>query len=139
MGVFTLLPHLVSVYRDGGQERSRKRMIIKELYRKIGIELDVHNLIVDYTLSDGRRAHNAYQIIENQVKVTDADLIQGVRNQIPEGSRICMITEVKGDYELTELSDIADSVELLAVDKRMIYLDRKLAQEYVNEIRRGEL
>lgn len=114
-------------------------MIIKELYRKIGIELDVHNLIVDYTLADGRRAHNAYQIIENQVKVTDADLIQGVRNQIPEGSRICMITEVKGDYELTELSDIADSVELLAVDKRMIYLDHKLAQEYVNEIRRGEL
>ncbi len=114
-------------------------MTIKEIFWGIGAELEVHNLVIDYTLSDGRRAHNVRQVFGSQVHATDEALIAAVKDQMPKGSRICMIAEVKGDYGLSELAQIADSVEMLAVDKRMVYLDRELAQEYVDEIRRGEL
>lgn len=113
-------------------------MFIKELYRKMGVEICVHNLITDYTLPDGRRAHKAYQILSNQVKATDSDLIAAVVQQLPKGSRICMVTEIEGDIELSDLSKMAESVEFLAVNKRVVYLDRELAQEYVGEMKRGE-
>ena len=114
-------------------------MFIKELFKAVGIELNVHNLIADYTLPDGRRAHNAFQVLANQVKADDDALIAQVNCQIPKGSRICMIAEIKGDFELSELSRLAESVELLFVNKRMVYLDRELAQEYVDEVKKGEL
>lgn len=50
-----------------------------------------------------------------------------------------MIAEIEGDFELQELSRLAESVELLFTNKRMVYLDRELAKEYVDEVKRGEL
>lgn len=114
-------------------------MFIKELFKVAGLELNVYNLIADYTLPDGRRAHNAFQVLWHQVSAADDALIAQVRSQIPKGSRICMIAEIKGDFELSELSKLAESVELLFIDKRMVYLDRDLAKEYVDEVKRGEL
>lgn len=114
-------------------------MFIKELFKAAGLELNVYNLIVDYTLPDGRRAHNAFQVLGHRVKADDDALIAQVKCQIPKESRICMIAEIEGDFELQELSRLAESVELLFTDKRMVYLDRELAKEYVDEVKRGEL
>ena len=114
-------------------------MFIKELFKETGFELNVYNLIADYTLPDGRRAHNAFQTLANQVRVDDDALIEQVKRWIPNGSRICMITEIKGDFELSELSKLAESVELPVVNSRVVYLDLELAQEYVDEARKERL
>ena len=114
-------------------------MFIKELFKSAGLELNVYNLIADYTLSDGRRAHNVFQVLGHGMRVDDNALIAQVKCQIPKGSRICTISEIKGDFELSELSRLAESVELLFTDKRMIYIDRDLAKEYVDEVKKGEL
>ena len=111
-------------------------MVIKELFKAVGIEINVYNLIVDYTLPDGRREHNAFQALAYGVEADDDMLVAQVKCQIPKGSRICMIAEIKGDFELPELSRLAESVELLFADKRMVYLDRELAKEYVDEVKR---
>lgn len=78
-------------------------------------------------------------ICKYQIKADDDALIAQVKCQVPKGSRICMIAEIEGDFELSELSRLAESVELLFVNKRMVYLDRELAKEYVGEVKRGEL
>lgn len=114
-------------------------MFIKDLFKAAGLELNVYNLIADYTLPDGRRAHNAFQVLGHRVKADDDALIAQVKCQIPKESRICMIAEIEGDFELQELSRLAESVELLFTNKRMVYLDRELAKEYVDEVKRGEL
>ena len=43
-------------------------MFIKELFKTVGLELNVYNLIADYTLPDGRRAHKAFQVLGHRVK-----------------------------------------------------------------------
>lgn len=111
-------------------------MFLKELYKAIGIDLEVHNLIVDFTLSDGTRAHDAFQAIGNTVKSTK-DMVDLVREQIPEGSRICLIMEIEGDYELPELMELATSPELFWTAKRCVFMDEELAKEYVDEVRGG--
>lgn len=119
--------------------RNGNKLFIKELFKAAGFELNVHNLIADYTLPDGRRMHNAFQVLGNQVEMDDNTLIEQAKTQIPKGSRICIITEIKGDFELPELSRLAESFGLLLAEKRIIYLDRELAQEYIDEIKRGKL
>ena len=84
-------------------------MFIKELFKAAGLELNVYNLIADYTLPDGRRAHNAFQVLGHGMTADDNALIAQVKCQIPKGSRICMISEIKGDFELSELSRLAES------------------------------
>lgn len=108
-------------------------MVLKELFNAIGLELEVHNLITDYKLKDGRCAHVAQQVVGNQVKVTDDMLIENVRRYLPEGSRICTIFEVQGDYELPELDRLCTSVELMRVNKRCVFMDNELAEDYVKE------
>ena len=46
----------------------RVTMFIKELFKTVGLELNVYNLIADYTLPDGRRAHKAFQVLGHRVK-----------------------------------------------------------------------
>lgn len=113
-------------------------MFVKESYKAAGIELNVYNLLADYTLPDGRRAHNVFQVLGYGVKVNDEELIAQVKHQISRGSQICMITEIKGDFELSELSKLAETAMLLLTDNRIVYLDRELAKEYVDEVKRGD-
>lgn len=107
-------------------------MFLKELCKAIGVDLEVRNLIVDYTLSDGTRLYTAVQTI-NLVEATDESLISLVREQIPEGSRICLIMEIEGEYEIPELMELAASPELFWTAKRCVFMDEELAREYVNE------
>lgn len=113
-------------------------MFLKELYKAIGIDLDVHNLIIDYTLPDGARVHVTHQIIANQIKVTDQDLIKAVKSSLPDGSRICTIYEIQGDYELDELEKLAMSPKLLNAVVRCLYADEELVKEYVAEVAAGK-
>lgn len=108
-------------------------MRLKEVYKKIGIELEVHNLITDYTLKDGRRAHIASQVIAHGTPCTDEMMIQSVRELLPEGSRICGIMEIYGEYDLDGLQKFAASFEALYAKKRPIYFDRELLKEYLRE------
>lgn len=109
-------------------------MFLKDLFKDAGLELDVRNLIIDYKLKDGRCEHVAQQIITNQITVDDDMLIEVVKQKLTEGSRICTIFEIKGDYELPELERLCTSVELMCVDKRCVFMDRELAEEYVREL-----
>jgi|GEM_PF-4545353 len=109
-------------------------MFLKELYRKIGIELEVHNIVTDYTLSDDRaRAHIAHQIVANGISCTDKDIIARIREALPAGSRIACIVEVFGDYELTQLEELASTQQLLKAQTRWLYHDMDLVKEYMAE------
>lgn len=112
-------------------------MFLKELYKAVGVNLDVHNLIIDYTLVDGRRAHIATQIIANGEKYSDQQLVAGVKSVLPLGSRVCTICEIMGDYEITELEKLATSAKLAEVDKKCIFIDQSLIQEYLAEFMNG--
>ncbi|MBO5197594.1 MAG: hypothetical protein J6B85_03625 [Lachnospiraceae bacterium] len=106
---------------------------VRELYQAHGIELEVHNLVVDYTLPDGSRAHVANQVIASGIPCTDEVMIQKVREGLPEGSRICGIVEIYGDYELKDLEVLSCSWDGMYVKKRAIYCDRELLKEYLRE------
>lgn len=109
-------------------------MFLKELYRKLGIELEVHNLITDYTLADGKtRAHIAHQVVANGIPCTDGLLVEHVRIELPKGSRIACIAEVFGDYELKELEEMACTGKVLREKSRWLYHDMALIKEYMAE------
>jgi hypothetical protein len=114
-------------------------MIIQELYKALGIDLKAYNLIVDYTLVNGVRAHKAMQVLANGIIPDDKMLVTQVKSQLPQDSRICSIVEIKGDFELSELSDLAESVAGFIAPKRTVYLDQELHREYIEEIKRGIL
>ncbi len=106
-------------------------MVLKEIFNAAGLELDVRNLIIDYKLKDGRYAHVTQQVLGNQIVISDDRLIETVRNHLPEGSRICTVFEVQGDYELPELERLCTSIELMRVNKRCVFMDKELAEEYI--------
>lgn len=109
-------------------------MFLKELYRKIGVELDVHNIITDYTLSDGKtRAHIAHQVISNGINCTDKTLVEHVKSVLPRGSRIACMVEVFGDYEVAELEELANTGKVLEAKTRWLYHDMDLIKEYAAE------
>lgn len=108
-------------------------MFIKELYKAIGIELEVHNIIVDYTSANGQRTHSANHIIANRIQCTDSDIVKKIKESLPKGSRVCAIVEISGEYELSELERLAGSEKLLYVESRWLYHDMKLVQEYAKE------
>lgn len=112
-------------------------MIIQEIYKAIGIDLKVYNLIVDYTLVNGVRMHKAMQAVASEIIPTDKMLVAQVKTQLPKDSRICSIVEIKGDFELSELSHLAESVAGFIAPKRTVYLDQELHREYVEEVKRG--
>ena len=109
-------------------------MFLKDLFKSEELELDVRNLIIDYKLKDGRCSHEAQQVIANQIAVDDDMLIEVVKQKLPEGSRICTIFEIQGDYELPELERLCTSVELMRVDNRCVFMDMELAEEYVRKL-----
>lgn len=111
-------------------------MLLQKLMEQAGVHIEVRNMLVDYTLADGKsRAHNAYQILSNDIEVTDSDIVEQVRNHVPMGSRIAGIFEIAGDYELKELESLARSLELLSKEVRTIYLDEALSKEYIAEFK----
>lgn len=111
-------------------------MFLKELYKAIGIELEVRNLLIDYKL-DGRCMHVPLQVVGGLVEVTDDMIIETAKANLPKGSRICTIFEVQGDYEMPELKKLCASVDLISVNKRCVYMDRELAEEYVKDFLRN--
>lgn len=113
-------------------------MILKELFSAIGVNLEVHNVITDFRLKNGRSANQAHQMIANGTVCTDEDIIERIKAALPDGSRICSIYEVYGDMEVDELQKLACSLELLKYKKRVIYMDEELAAEYIQEIRNGD-
>lgn len=109
-------------------------MFLKEMYQKLGIELDVHNVVTDYTLADGiTRVHIAHQIIANGIPCTDETLIEHIKSVLPKGSRIACIVEVFGDYEVIELEELASTGKLLEAKTRWLYHDMVLLKEYMAE------
>lgn len=112
---------------------------LKELFAAIGINLEIHNIIVDFRTPEGRSAHQAYQAVANGVKCPDADIVERIRAALPAGSRLCSVHEVMIDCELSELEKLADSIELINCERRILYLDRELAREYIQEVRRGDM
>lgn len=113
--------------------------MLKELYAAIGINLEVHNIIVDFRTPDGRSAHQAYQTVSNGSGCPDDDIVKRIREGLPLGSKLCSVYEVFIDCELPELATLASSLELLNYEKRLLYLDWELARDYVKEIQRGDL
>lgn len=110
-------------------------MFLRDLYRAVGMELEIHNIIVDYTLKDGKtRAHNTLQIIGNGAPVKDVDIVAQVKAAVPEGSRICLIREVAGDFEMRDLSDLVMAENIPDLKQRCIYVDEELVKEYMREI-----
>lgn len=112
---------------------------LKELFAAIGINLEIHNIIVDFRTPEGRSAHQAYQAVANGVKCPDSDIVERVRAALPAGSRLCSVHEVMIDCELSELEKLASSIELMNCERRLLYLDQELAREYIKEIRRGDM
>ncbi len=110
--------------------------ILKELYAAIGMNLEIHNIIVDFRTPEGRSAYQAYQAVSNGVECQDDDIVRRIRAGLPPGSRLCSVYEVFADCELSEL---AGSMELLNYGRRLLYLDRELAKEYIKEARRGDM
>lgn len=109
-------------------------MFLKELFRKAGIELEVHNLITDYTLPDGKtRAHIAHQVIANGIACADKDLVDYVLGALPKSSRVACIVEVFGDYEISQLEELASTEKVLEAKTRWIYKDMELIKEYMAE------
>lgn len=113
--------------------------VLKELFEAIGLELEVRNILVDFRTPNGRSAHQAYQTVVNGGKCPDADIVKRVREALPAGSRLCCVYEVMIDCELSELERLANSLELINYERRMLYLDRELAREYIREVQRGDL
>ena len=113
--------------------------ILKELYAAIGMNLEIHNIIVDFRTPEGRSAYQAYQAVSNGVECQDDDIVRRIRAGLPPGSRLCSVYEVFTDCELLELAELAGSMELLNYGRRLLYLDRELAKEYIKEARRGDM
>lgn len=113
-------------------------MNLKELFLKIGINLEVRNFVVGYRQKNGRSANQVRQMIANGVKCADAEIVAEIKKTLPEGSRVCGIFEVYGNMELKELQRLAGSPELLNYKVAPIYLDEELATEYVREILNGD-
>lgn len=113
--------------------------MLKELHEAIGMNLEVRNIIVDFRTPDGRSAHQAYQAVANGAECPDDDIVRRIREGLPPGSRLCSVYEVFIDCELSELAELASSLELLNYGKRLIYLDRELAKEYLKEAQRGDM
>ena len=111
-------------------------MFLKELYEAIGIELEVRNLLIDYKLN-GKCMYIPLQVVGGLVEVTDDTIIETAKANMPKGSRICTIFEVQGNYELPELKKLCTSVDLISVNKRCVYMDRELAEEYVKDFLRN--
>lgn len=110
---------------------------IRELYKAVGADVEIHNVITDYKLPDGRCAHQAHQIVANGEPCTDEDIIESVKAALPNGGQICSIYEFLTDCDLSELEKLAMSPQALKIKKRCIYLDEKLAVEYVREVLNG--
>lgn len=108
-------------------------MFMKQLFQEIGIELEVRNLLTDYTLADGTRAHVAHQMIANGATCTDAELIQQVKDALPPKSRIACIVEIFGEYGVAELTALANTGKILETKSRWLYRDMDLLMEYIKE------
>ena len=74
-----------------------------------------------------------YRMLEEEIM---KDIVRRIRAGLPPGSRLCSVYEVFADCELSEL---AGSMELLNYGRRLLYLDRELAKEYIKEARRGDM
>lgn len=111
-------------------------MFLQELFSAAGIKLEVRNLLVDYKLN-GRCMYAPYQIVGGLAEITDDMLIEVAKANLPKGSRICTIFEVQGDYEMSELQKLCTSVDLIPLNKRCVYMDRELAEEYVKDFLRN--
>lgn len=114
--------------------------ILKEVFAAAtGIELEIHNVIVDFRTPDGKSAHRAHQVVSSGAKCTDADIVERIRADLPPGCRLCSIYEIMADCEVSELERLAMSLEVLNYKTRFIYVDRELAAEYIKEIQNGNL
>lgn len=109
-------------------------MFLKELYKATGMELKVHNIVTDYTLKDGTRAHMAVQVFDRGVNATDENIIDEVKKILPAGSRVCTMIEFLEAMELTELDALTTSPISMTKPRRCIYLDKELAAEYIAEV-----
>lgn len=109
-------------------------MFLKEMCRKLGFELEVHNFITDYTLEDGKtRNHVAHQVICNGIPCTDDLLVKRIRNELPKGSRIACIAEVFGDYDIKDLEEMSCTGKILEEKSRWLFFDMDLIKEYMAE------
>lgn len=114
--------------------------ILKELFAAAtGIELEIHNVIVDFRMPDGKSAHRAHQVISSGAKCTDADIVERIRADLSRGCRLCSIYEIMTDCEVSELERIAMSLDVMKYKPRLIYVDKGLAVEYIKEIQNGNL
>ena len=77
-----------------------------------------------------------YRMLEEEIM---KDIVRRIRAGLPPGSRLCSVYEVFTDCELLELAELAGSMELLNYGRRLLYLDRELAKEYIKEARRGDM
>lgn len=113
--------------------------VLKELYAAIGIDLEIRNIVVDFRTPEGRSAYQAYQAVSNGAECLDDDIVRRIQAGLPPGSRLCSVYEVFADCELSELAELAGSMELLNYGRCLLYLDRELAKEYIKEAQRGDM
>ncbi|MEY8431342.1 hypothetical protein AALC75_12565 [Lachnospiraceae bacterium 48-42] len=114
--------------------------ILKEMIKAAtGIEIEVHNVIVDFRTPDGKSAHRAHQVVSSGAPCTDEAITERIKADLPRGCRLCSIYELMVDCEVSELERLAMSLDVMQYKPRFIYVDRELAAEYIKEIRNGNL
>ena len=88
--------------------------ILKEMIKAAtGIEIEVHNVIVDFRTPDGKSAHRAHQVVSSGAPCTDEAITERIKADLPQGCRLCSIYEVMADCEVSELERLAMSLEVL--------------------------
>ena len=114
-------------------------ILIEMIKAATGIEIEVHNVIVDFRTSDGKSAHRAHQVVSSGAPCTDEAITERIKADLPQGCRLCSIYEVMADCEVSELGRLATSLDVMQYKPRFIYVDRELMAEYIKEIRGGNL
>ncbi len=97
------------------------------LYVGSGIDLRIANCVADFIL-DGKWQHQALQVVGNGKTPTNQEIIQQVKDFLPANAEICVIVKVYGDYEMSELDAMADSMPIFKAERpktECIFLDDK--------------
>lgn len=114
--------------------------ILKEMIKAAtGIEIEVHNVIVDFRTPDGKSAHRAHQVVSSGIPCTDEAITEHIKADLPQGCRLCSIYELMVDCEVSELERLAMSLDVMNYNPRFIYVDKELAAEYIKENQGGNL
>ena len=75
------------------RKRGFRMSILKEMIKAAtGIEIEVHNVIVDFRTPDGKSAHRAHQVVSSGAPCTDEAITERIKADLPQGCRLCSLS-----------------------------------------------